>query len=225
MNELTFKGCDRIKAVAWLASYVDTLKDDQEYIIEVKEKKPLRSLDANALAWVLMDKLAEKLLKKALKKNSRSPELRAIYATLLLRQNRLDEAKKMEEDLHGTKYGSVYSEVILKQAMQGEPADYYKDPKYYAIYYDAYRGSLNPIWIRNCAIFNLKDGRFDSASALLPGSFADADDAYADRDKSVLEHRLWSVGRRSGARCRRNADHAVVGKEHGLSVESDGRSG
>lgn len=61
MNELTFKGCDRIKAVAWLASYVDTLKDDKEYIIEVKEKKPLRSLDANALAWVLMDKLAEKL--------------------------------------------------------------------------------------------------------------------------------------------------------------------
>ena len=61
MNELRFKGIDRVKAVAWLASYVDTLKDDKEYIIEVKEKKPLRSLDANALAWVLMDKLAEKL--------------------------------------------------------------------------------------------------------------------------------------------------------------------
>ena len=54
------------------------------------------------------DKLAEKLLKKALKKNSRNPELKAIYATLLLRQNRLDEAKKMAEDLHGTKYGSIY---------------------------------------------------------------------------------------------------------------------
>lgn len=61
MNELRFRGADRIKAVAWLASYVDTLKDEKEYIIEVKEKKPLRSLDANALAWVLMDKLAEKL--------------------------------------------------------------------------------------------------------------------------------------------------------------------
>ena len=124
------------------------------------------------------DKLAEKLLKKALKKNSRNPELKAIYATLLLRQNRLDEAKKMAEDLHGTKYGSVYSEVVLKQAMAGETSDFYKDPKYYSIYYDAYRGSLNPIWIRNCAIFNLKDGRFDSAASLLPASFADADDAY-----------------------------------------------
>ena len=124
------------------------------------------------------DKLAEKLLKKALKKNSRNPELKAIYATLLLRQNRLDEAKKMAEDLHGTKYGSIYSEVVLKQAMAGETSDFYKDPKYYSIYYDAYRGSLNPIWIRNCAIFNLKEGRFDNAASLLPASFADADDAY-----------------------------------------------
>lgn len=60
-GELKFKGIDRIKAVAWLASYTETLKDDKEYIIEVKEKKKRRSLDANALAWVLMDRLAEKL--------------------------------------------------------------------------------------------------------------------------------------------------------------------
>ena len=124
------------------------------------------------------DKLAEKLLKKAIKKNSHNPELIAIYSTFLLRQNRLEEAKKLAEELHGTKYGSVYSEAALKLAMQGETADFYKDPKYYSIYYDAYRGSLNPIWVRNCAIFNLKDGRFDGAAALVPPSFADADDAY-----------------------------------------------
>lgn len=123
-------------------------------------------------------KLAEKLLKKALKKNSRNPELKAIYSTFLMRQNRLEEAKKLAEDLHGTKYGSIYSEVVLKLAMQGEGGDFYKDPKYYSIYYDAYRGSLNPIWIRNCAIFNLKEGQFDSAASLLPASFADSDDAY-----------------------------------------------
>lgn len=123
-------------------------------------------------------KLAEKLLKKALKKNSRNPELKAIYSTFLMRQNRLEEAKKLAEDLHGTKYGSIYSEVVLKLAMQGEGGDFYKDPKYYSIYYDAYHGSLNPIWIRNCAIFNLKEGQFDSAASLLPASFADSDDAY-----------------------------------------------
>jgi tetratricopeptide (TPR) repeat protein len=124
------------------------------------------------------DKLAEKLLKKALKKNSHNPELIAIYSIFLLRQNRLEEAKKLAEELHGTKYGSIYSEASLKILMNGETADFYKDPKYYSIYYDAYRGSLNPIWIRNCAIFNLKEGRFDTAATLVPSAFADTDDAY-----------------------------------------------
>ena len=124
------------------------------------------------------DKLAEKLLKKAIKKNKHNPELIAIYSTFLLRQNRLEEAGKLAEELRGTKYGSIYSEASLKILMNSQTADFYKDPKYYSIYYDAYRGSLNPIWIRNCAIFNLKEGRFDAAATLLPPAFADADDAY-----------------------------------------------
>jgi hypothetical protein len=61
MNELTFKGSDSIQAVAWLASYVETLQADKRYTVTVKEKKERRSLDANALAWVLLDKLAAKL--------------------------------------------------------------------------------------------------------------------------------------------------------------------
>ena len=124
------------------------------------------------------DKLAEKILKKGLKKNSHNPELLAIYSNFLLRQNRLEEAKKLAEELHGTKYGSIYSEASLKILMNSQTADFYKDPKYYSIYYDAYRGSLNPIWIRNCAIFNLKEGRFDAAATLVPPAFADSDDAY-----------------------------------------------
>lgn len=61
MNELTFKGSDSIQAVAWLASYVETLKADKRYTVTVKEKKDRRSLDSNAYFWVLADKLAEKL--------------------------------------------------------------------------------------------------------------------------------------------------------------------
>jgi len=124
------------------------------------------------------DKLAEKLLKKAIKKNKHNLELIAIYSNFLLRHNRLEEAGKLAEELHGTKYGSIYSEASLKILMNSQTADFYKDPKYYSIYYDAYRGSLNPIWIRNCAIFNLKDGRFDAAASLVPPAFADSDDAY-----------------------------------------------
>ena len=61
MNELTFKGSDGIQAVAWLASYVETLQADKRYTITVKEKKERRSLDSNAYFWPLADKLAEKL--------------------------------------------------------------------------------------------------------------------------------------------------------------------
>lgn len=61
MNELTFKGRDGIQAVAWLASYVETLQADKRYTITVKEKKERRSLDSNAYFWTLADKLAEKL--------------------------------------------------------------------------------------------------------------------------------------------------------------------
>ena len=61
MNELTFKGSDGIQAVAWLASYVETLQADKRYTVTVKEKKERRSLDSNAYFWVLADKLAEKL--------------------------------------------------------------------------------------------------------------------------------------------------------------------
>lgn len=61
MNELRFKGQDSIQAVAWLAGYVETLQADKEYTISVKEHKKRRSLDANAYAWTLLDKLSERL--------------------------------------------------------------------------------------------------------------------------------------------------------------------
>ena len=128
------------------------------------------------------DARAEKIIKKALKKNSHNQELIAVYSSWLLRHQKIDEAKKAAEELRGTKYGSIYSEAVLKVAKRDAESEgnqeFLKDPKYYSIYYDAYRGSRAPIWIRNCAVFNLKDGLFDAASLLLPQSFADADDAY-----------------------------------------------
>ncbi len=61
MREIAFKKADYIKLIAELASYIDSLDDGKEYILTVKEKKKRRSLDANAYAWVLLDKLAEKV--------------------------------------------------------------------------------------------------------------------------------------------------------------------
>lgn len=61
MKEITFTTDERIKTIAELASYIDSLESGKEYTLTVKEKKKKRSLDANAYAWVLMDKLASQL--------------------------------------------------------------------------------------------------------------------------------------------------------------------
>lgn len=61
MKEINFKKSDTVRVIAELASYIDSLDDDKEYILTVKEKKKKRSLNANAYAWSLLDKLAEKL--------------------------------------------------------------------------------------------------------------------------------------------------------------------
>ena len=169
---------------------VDILIADNQFTDAVKELKKIEKQVYDAWSYIGIykryaqigeDAKAEKIIKKAIKKNSHNPELLAVYSTHLMRHNKLDEAKKLSEELRGTKYGSIYSEAVLKTAKRDSTDDtgaYFKDSKYYSIYLDAYRGSKNPIWVRNCALFNLKDGLFENAAALLPLSYADADDAY-----------------------------------------------
>lgn len=133
------------------------------------------------------DKNAEKIIQKALKKNEKNNELLAVYSQFLLQKNRFEEAIKYSEKLCGTKYASLYSEAVLKQLQQQlnltspenkSYKDYYKDPKYYNIYLDAYKTTLNPIWIRNCSIFHLAEGLFDNAASLAPEQYANLEDAY-----------------------------------------------
>lgn len=61
MNKQIFNKESGIKAVAWLSSLISALEDGKEYVVEVKQYRKKRSLDANAYCWVLIDKLAEKL--------------------------------------------------------------------------------------------------------------------------------------------------------------------
>lgn len=44
-----------------LGQAVQQLEDGKTYIVDIREKKAKRSKDANAYAWVLLDKLAAKL--------------------------------------------------------------------------------------------------------------------------------------------------------------------
>lgn len=61
MKEIRFKKSDTVKVIAELASFIDSLDSEKEYILTVKEHKQKRSLNANSYAWTLLDKLAEKL--------------------------------------------------------------------------------------------------------------------------------------------------------------------
>lgn len=128
---------------------------------------------------------ADLLLKKALKKNSENLELLAVYSNFLIKENRFDEAKNYAKKLCGTKYSSIYSELILKSAVnqktQNENSSkslFYDEQQFYQIYLDAYNSTKNPIWLKNCAVFDLTNGYFEKASLLNPGVYADADDAF-----------------------------------------------
>ena len=128
---------------------------------------------------------ADLLLKKALKKNSENLELLAVYSNFLIKENRFDEAKNYAKKLCGTKYSSLYSELILKSAVnqktQNENSSkslFYDEQQFYQIYLDAYNSTKNPIWLKNCAVFDLTNGYFEKASLLNPGVYADADDAF-----------------------------------------------
>ena len=114
--------------------------------------------------------LAEKIIKKALKKNKQNQELLAVYTNFLLRQNRLEDAGKYAEKLRNGNYASLYSELVLRESQkqvtdQGAYA-FYQNEDFYQIYLDAYKGSKNPIWLRNCAVYNLTQGLYNHASLL-----------------------------------------------------------
>ena len=132
---------------------------------------------------------AEKLLKKALKKNNGNEELLAVYSMFLMREGRLGDCLKVAEKLRGTKYASIYSECILRDSAEkaataiasgGENAAfaYYSKKEFYQIYLDAYNTSKNQIWLRNCALFNLINGDYALAASLYPAAYLDGDDAF-----------------------------------------------
>lgn len=128
---------------------------------------------------------ADSLLKKALKKNSENLELLAVYSNFLIKENRFDEAENYAKKLCETKYSSIYSELILKTAINQKENDdnvtkniFYNEQQFYQIYLDAYNSTKNPIWLKNCAVFDITNGDFEKASLLNPDVYADADDAF-----------------------------------------------
>ncbi len=190
-----FSGC-RLKAeqnsLTSQFDVIDALVMQNQMQSALKELKKAEKRAYDSWTWIGIYKrymtlgesnLAEKALKKALKKNSGNVELQAVYTLFLLRADRLGDAGKWAEKLRGTQYASLYSEYVLRQNAEKAAAAenkfaFFTNENYYQIYLDAYKTSKNPVWLRNCAVFNLINGHYDVAATLLPAAFLDADDAF-----------------------------------------------
>ena len=124
---------------------------------------------------------AEKVLVSALKKNSNDKALIAVYSTLLLKNGKVKEAYSLSKKLSGTTYGSIYAEALLKyEKTSGSKITYmdYFVPDYIPVYADAYSGSLDNRWLRNCAAINLVRGELVQALKYHPENFDDTEDAF-----------------------------------------------
>lgn len=119
----------------------------------------------------LKDK-AEKLIVRAIKKNPENGELNAVYTNFLLRNGRIEEALKVGKVLQGSKYGSIYSEAVFKDTLEKskkeELYEIFRSGQYFPVYYDAYTGSKEPFWLRNCALLKLSSGAYEGASQIHP---------------------------------------------------------
>lgn len=125
---------------------------------------------------------AESSIVKSIKKNPENLELNAVYTNFLLRQNRISDAINSGKILQGTKYGSIYSECILtdtlKKAKNEQLNDIFHSGEYFPVYYDAYCGTKDNAWLRNCALLKLSDGDFTNACKIKPAEVYGAEDAY-----------------------------------------------
>jgi len=61
MKQQVFDKLSGIRAVAWLSSLIPTLDDKKKYVIEIKQYRQKRSLDANAYCWALINELGNVL--------------------------------------------------------------------------------------------------------------------------------------------------------------------
>ena len=110
--------------------------------------------------------LAEKTLQNALKVLPENQELTTVYAQFLLRAGRLDEAVDVSRALAGTRYGSLYSEAVLRKVAElAKKTSFYSD-ELAAVYYDAFVGTGNTRWLMNSALICLLAGDYHTAAAL-----------------------------------------------------------
>ena len=179
------------KSLTYRLEIIDSLIAQNQKKQAVKELKKVQKKAVDSWSYLGVYKryihlaenaAAEKLLKNAVKRHSNNPELLAVYSKYLISNARYEEAEKLASKLKGTKYGSVYSELYLRKALKESRLEdsfsHFVQEPFFTIFYDAYTGSKNPLWLKNCAVSMLYIGEFKKAASLNPEFYADADDAY-----------------------------------------------
>lgn len=194
---------DRIDALINQRQYNDALKE-----LEKAEKYAYDSWTKlgfyRRYRLISEDSRAERVLVSAIKKNPANQELLAVYSNFCMRKGRISDALSYGKSLRGTRYGSIYSEAVLRSAVeekaQNHSSDdlYFLTKDYFPIFYDAWAGSKNPVWLRNSALLHLMNGNYSDAALIHPGESYSADDAY-----------FWSEVMYDAARFEESADYAV----------------
>ncbi len=155
---------DRLIATKQNSDAIKELKNAEKFaytpISRISVYKRYKTLGEN--------KRAEKILKKSVKKFPESAELAAVWGQFLLRANRLDEAVKATKKLSGQKFGSIYSEAILKQNLKkagnsGDLGVFLSEP-FLSVYNDIYEGTGDSRWLVNSALIRLSSGDYTKAS-------------------------------------------------------------
>lgn len=177
-------------------SITSTLDEVDRYILFEQTKdavKLLKKTDKSSLApnirlgiykrYVQLgeEKLAENLLKSCLAKNPKDLAVNAVYTSVLLKKGKVNEAYSQSKKLSGTQYASLYAEALLRKQISSGAKLYFKDycsDDYSPIFYDAYLGSKDNSWLRNCAIISLVNSNLSQAFSYHPSEFGDSNDAF-----------------------------------------------
>ena len=194
---------DRIDALISQRQFTDALKE-----LEKVEKYAYDSWTKLGIyrryRLISEDTRAERILLSAIKKNPDNKELLAVYSNFCMRKGRISDALSYGKSLRGTRYGSIYSEAVLRSSAeeknQTQPSDnfYFSAQDYFPVFYDAWVGSKNAVWLRNCALLRLVNGNYSEAASIHPEESYSADDAY-----------FWSEVMYDSGRFEESADYAL----------------
>ncbi len=136
------------------------------------------------------DAKCEQVLKAANKKIKNSPEIQTVYSDFLLSKGKVKDALKMSRNLNGTRYGSLYAEAFMRNALesdksadelftgkkkklrkgeksaQNDRSEIFYDRRFIPVYQEAARNASRGIWGINAACLSMMYGDVDRASAI-----------------------------------------------------------